>query len=275
MCIIAYKPLNVAFPEERILKNCFDNNNDGAGFMYVYENKVHIRKGFETFKAFYNALNNARKITGDNAPYVMHFRIATQGYKKEFTHPFPLSSNMENLSRLKTNCNIGIAHNGIISLTSDGSPNYSDTMKFITEYLSLIIQSFDYYKNERTLKLIEKLIGSSRLAILDKNGFCQLLGSGWIKDKNCFYSNNTYSYKKQSYYPVYSYGNLYEPKNEKKIGFKYWNKYDEYARHYNHKTRQYDFNYCNCPVACDGDYTYCKACHNYNYCAYSPYNSDW
>lgn len=272
MCIICYKPLNVAFPEERILKNCFDNNNDGAGFMYVYENKVHIRKGFETFKAFYNALNNARKITGDGVPYVMHFRIATQGYKKEFTHPFPLSSNMENLKRLKTNCNIGIAHNGIISLTSDGSPNYSDTMKFINEYLSLIIQSFDYYKNKRTLKLIEKLIGNSRLAILDKSGFCQLLGDGWIEDKKCFYSNNTYSYKKQSYYPIYDYNNLYEVKSDKKIGFKYWNKYDEYARHYNRNTKQYDFNFCNCPVACDGDYTYCKACKNYAYCAYSPYS---
>ena len=183
MCIIAYKPLNVAFPEERILKNCFDNNSDGAGFMYVYDNKVHIRKGFDTFKAFYNALNNTRNITGDNVPFVMHFRIATQGYKKTFTHPFPLSSNMDNLNKLKMNCNIGIAHNGIISLTSDGSHNYSDTMKFISEYLTLIIQSFDYYKNERTKKLIEKLIGNSRLAILDKNNHCELLGQGWIEDK--------------------------------------------------------------------------------------------
>ena len=91
MCIIAYKPLNVAFPEEYILHNCFDNNDDGAGFMYAFNGEVHIHKGYETFEKFMAALNKARAITGDKVPYVMHFRIATQGYERTMTHPFPLS----------------------------------------------------------------------------------------------------------------------------------------------------------------------------------------
>ena len=46
MCVICYKPKGIAFPEERILQNCFDNNPDGAGFMWPENGKVHIRKGF-------------------------------------------------------------------------------------------------------------------------------------------------------------------------------------------------------------------------------------
>ena len=193
MCVIAYKPLNVAFPEERILKNCFENNPDGAGFMYSFEGSVHIHKGYDTFEAFYKALNKAREKTGDKVPYVMHFRIATQGYEKTMTHPFPLSSKMDNLKKLRGKCSIGVAHNGIIDLTSDGSRSYSDTMKFITDYLSLIIRGYDWDKDERTCTLIENLISGSRLAILDKNGHCKLLGKGWEESKGVSYSNNSYA----------------------------------------------------------------------------------
>ena len=199
MCIIAYKPLNVAFPEEYILKTCFDNNDDGAGFMYVHGGEVHIKKGYETFEAFMNALNKARALTGDKVPYVMHFRIATQGYEKTMTHPFPLSSNMNNLKRLRTKCSIGVAHNGILDITSDGAKTYSDTMKFITDYLSNIIQSYDWYKNKRTKKLIEYLIEGSRLAILDAHSHCELMGKGWECDNGIYYSNHSWAYKKYSY----------------------------------------------------------------------------
>lgn len=198
MCIICVKPTNVLFPNETILKNCFDNNSDGAGFMYVHEGKVHIKKGLMTFNAFKAALHVAREKTGDTAPYVLHFRISTQGFEKTCTHPFPLSSKMENLKKLKGTCNIGVAHNGIISLTSDGHKDYSDTMLFITDYLSLIIENYKWHESSKKKKLIEKLIGSSRLAILDKTGHIERLGSGWVQDKdsNCWFSNHSYSYKK-------------------------------------------------------------------------------
>ena len=193
MCVIAYKPLNVAFPEERILKNCFENNDDGAGFMYAFKGEVHIQKGYETFEKFMAALNKARAITGDKVPYVMHFRIATQGYEKTMTHPFPLSSKMSNLKKLKVKCSIGVAHNGILSLTSDGAKTYSDTMLFITDYLSNIIQDYKWHENARTKKLIEKLIEGSRLAILDAKGHCELMGKGWVKDGDMHYSNSSYA----------------------------------------------------------------------------------
>ena len=53
MCIIVYKPQNTKFPSENTLRECFQNNDDGAGFMFSSNNVVHIKKGFMTFEKFY------------------------------------------------------------------------------------------------------------------------------------------------------------------------------------------------------------------------------
>lgn len=269
MCVIAYKPNNIAFPSKSILENCFVNNNDGAGFMYAYKGNVYIKKGFSTFDAFYNALEKARKLTGDKVPYVMHFRIATQGYEKTMTHPFPLSSKMSNLYRLHNTCNIGIAHNGILKLTSDGSKEYSDTMKFITDYLSLIIRNFSWYNDDRIKLLIERLIAGSRLAILDKKGHCELLGQGWLEDSGIFYSNNSYSYKKYSYFDAWDWEKYYggafynNKKDDKKTSKKAW---DPYHKYYNEKSGLYEFPKNCCPLMMDDDGSYCAICRHYHNC---------
>lgn len=298
MCIIAYKPLNVAFPEEYILQNCFENNDDGAGFMYVHEGAVHIKKGYETFEAFMKALNKARALTGDKVPYVMHFRIATQGYEKTMTHPFPLSSNMNNLKHLRTKCSIGVAHNGILDITSDGAKDYSDTMKFITDYLSNIIQSYDWYKNKRTKKLIEYLIDGSRLAILDAHSHCELMGKGWECDNGIYYSNHSWAYKKYVYtgntagfsgfwnrawwdewdddlvwdkeakrYVQRNTLKSKETKEEKKAESKAPDSpKDPWFYDYDTRTGKYYFDDDYCPVSVDNDDSYCESCAQCNLC---------
>lgn len=295
MCIIAYKPLNVAFPEENILQNCFNNNDDGAGFMYAFNGEVHIKKGYETFEAFMNALNKARALTGDKVPYVMHFRIATQGYERTMTHPFPLSANMNNLKHLRTKCSIGVAHNGILDITSDGAKDYSDTMKFITDYLSNIIQSYDWYKNKRTKKLIEYLIDGSRLAILDAHSHCELMGKGWEKDNGIYYSNHTWAYKKYAYAggtagfsgtwnrAWWDYGydddlvwdkatgryvqrNAVKSEGKKEAVETADSKPDPWKEYFSEFTGKYYFYDDYCPAIVDGDYNYCEKCSECNYC---------
>ena len=285
MCIIACKPLNVAFPKEEYLENCFDNNDHGAGFMYAYNGVVHIQKGYETFKAFKAALTNARKITGDNVPYVMHFRIATQGFDKCMTHPFPLSKEMKNLKKLKFDCNVGIAHNGILDITSDGSKEYSDTMKFITDYLSLIIKNYSWYKNKDTVQLIENLIDGSRLCILDKKGHGEILGSGWEEKDGIWYSNHSYSYKKQVYKydwnwatdDGYTLRDIYGRPYKSTFGKVVYDDdtpkvneigYDPYEDFYDSKTGEYIFEDDYCPVMIEDDESYCDACSSRNCCKY-------
>lgn len=286
MCVIMSKPANIAFPEESILKNCWDNNPDMGGFMYALNGKVYIHKGYETWKSFKAALDRAREKTGDKIPYVCHFRISTQGFDKACCQPFPLSGNMKALKKQKYSANIGVAHNGILSLTSDGSKEYSDTMKFITDYLVNIIRTYSWYKDQRTVTLIENLIEGSRFAILDKQGHCELLGNGWIENKGCYYSNSTYSYKKYSPHWGTNWWNDYG-ENEEKRWADYWDRVeqkekknnapsveqpewlDPWARYYNNITCQYEFSQYYCPYSEEDDDSYCECCSHFGTCPYT------
>ena len=291
MCVIMSKPANVAFPEESILKNCWDNNPDMGGFMYALNGKVYIQKGYMTWSAFKSALDKSRAKTGDKIPYVCHFRISTQGHDKACCQPFPLSGNMKALKRHKYASNIGVAHNGILHLTSDGAKDYSDTMKFITDYLVNIIRSYSWYKDKRTVTLIENLIEGSRFAILDKQGHCELLGNGWIEDKGCSFSNSTYSYKKTVWQVPLNggWGNYWE--DDEKRWADYWDRieqkdktaetkseanavqlpewHDPWSRYYNNVTQMYEFTRFYCPCSEEDDDSYCECCTQFGTCPYA------
>lgn len=251
MCIVVYKPVGKKLPSEKTLKTCFENNDDGAGFMYAHGGNVHIRKGYMTFKAFYNALKGAAREVGEReTPFVLHFRISTQaGVRKDCTHPFPLSSNLNDLRKLRVKSHIGIAHNGIIPVTSSTAKNldYNDTMRFITDYLSLIIKNKRYYTDKATLKLIERL-SDSKLAILDSDGHCELIGE-WVEEQGVFYSNGSY----REDYGLFS--RYYYPYS-----------YDEFDRYINEETGYYDFDKDHCPVWEFGDFEWCGLCSHYPNC---------
>lgn len=288
MCVICVKPTDTLFPSKETLQNCFINNDDGAGFMYTFQDKVHIQKGLMTFESFWNCLEQARQKTGDNVPYVMHFRISTQGHHKECTHPFPLSSKMENLKKLKGTCSIGVAHNGVIRLTSDGAKDYSDTMKFITDYLYCIVDGDkQWYKNNNKLKLVERLTENNRLAILDANGHIVTIGKGWIKDKDgCMYSNNSYSYKKQII-TSYACSPWYQNNYDYDYDFNYSSSksnYDSWLKKNRHNTEvepkhkwsmyknsddvTYAFSHFYCPYTEEDNDAYCTCCTSKTTCPY-------
>ena len=214
MCVIIYKPAGIEMPCEKDLKLCFETNRDGAGYMIPLNNKVIVRKGFMTFDDFKKDIRDFVKtnnIDPTNTPIVIHFRITTQGgVKQELCHPYPICDNYEQMRALASECDLALAHNGIISLCSEYSygythhydeklkkyvistrpiPNYNDTMTFIKDYASLIIDNDLYFARKlNKVKLIEKLIGSSKLAIMNKKGFVKLIGK-FEKRNDVYYSN--------------------------------------------------------------------------------------
>ena len=275
MCVIAYKAADVAFPSKSILKNCFNNNPDGGGFMFAVNNRVHIVKGLMSFSAFYSALKQARTTYGDSIPYVLHFRISTQaGTRPDCTHPYPLSANMDHLRKLENKCRIGIAHNGIISLTSTGgyykTITYNDTMKFITDYLTLIIKNKDYYKDKNTLLLIKRL-ADSRLAILDDAGHCELIGEGWTVDNGVYYSNTSYKPPKKPKKTTRKGGGFAFGGFSGLIPDFYEDDYiDDFTQRineaYDENTGLYNFDMLDCPCITDGDDSFCELCEHYPQC---------
>ena len=194
MCIIVYKPADKPLPKKETLKQCYDNNPDGAGFMTVKDNKVIISKGYDDFNKFYKTISRISK----KRPLVMHFRISTQGgVSKELTHPYPLCQNYDKMRMLQCVTNIGIAHNGIISLTSSAyAKDYNDTMTFIKEYASLIIKGDSIHTDKTAQVLLQKLC-KSKLCIMSRGGVTMI--GDFIEDDGIFYSNDTYKPYKYTY----------------------------------------------------------------------------
>ena len=196
MCIICVSPKRVRQPNVTTIRRMFRNNPDGAGYMVARDGKVTISKGFMNVDEYIEAIR-AEHFTAKD-PVVYHFRISTQaGVNPQMTHPFPLSNQIEHMKVLDVECSCGVAHNGIIRLTTDrNNREYSDTALFIANYLSLIIREPGDLKDERVLKLIHRLAGS-KLAIMDGDGYIATVGE-YINQKGLLFSNT--SFETDTYY---------------------------------------------------------------------------
>ena len=208
MCIVVYKPKGTKMPSKNILKTCFENNNDGVGFMSI-GNECHIKKGFMSFKSFWKAFCQERY--GKDDEIAIHFRIGTSGKMNETaTHPFPITEDENKITSLKITTNKAVMHNGILG---KGEGDFSDTMLFTKNVLALIS---DYLDDENIIKAIENMTDGSRLLIVD-DGKVHLTGT-WLEVKGIYYSNDTY--KESRRVPAFT---------SKSNTHKNWDFYSEYS----------------------------------------------
>lgn len=191
MCVIAASRSGMVQPSKADLLAMWEHNHDGAGYMFARSGSVEIHKGFMTFDEFWHAVRSER-FTQDDA-VVYHFRISTQaGRTPQMTHPFPLTRNLSNCELLDVSCPVGIAHNGIIPVTTDWTETrYSDTALFITKYLSRMVRSRDDLLNPEKLGRIEQLGGWSKFALMTGDGEIITIGR-WSKSNGYLISNRNH-----------------------------------------------------------------------------------
>ena len=160
------------------------------GYMFARDGRVEIRKGFMRLDEYLRAIREERFTAADSVVY--HFRISTQaGVNPEMTHPFPLSNQPARLRRLDQSCRIGVAHNGVIRLTSDpDNERYSDTAIFIADYLSQILRTRADLRDRRKLNTIYQL-AQSKFAIMDGGGYIATVGE-FIHERGLLFSNASY-----------------------------------------------------------------------------------
>ena len=190
MCIICVSRSGVRQPSEAVIRAMFNHNPHGAGYMFARDGWVTIHKGFMNLDDYLRAIRAECFTPQDSVVY--HFRISTQaGVNPEMTHPFPLSNQPARLRQLDLRCRIGVAHNGIIRLTSDpNNDQYSDTAIFITDYLSHIIRRRADLRDQRVLDSIFQ-IAQSRFAIMDGGGYIATVGK-FIDERGLLFSNASY-----------------------------------------------------------------------------------
>ena len=180
MCIAILNKKEATLKRE-LLKNCWDNNGDGAGLLYI-DNKKQMKtfKELKSFEVFYQEYSRVKKSYGKRN-IVIHFRISTHGKIDETNcHPFLV------------NDNLGFVHNGMI-YDVPTSKDYSDTYMFNEVVLKNFTEGFEY--NEIILDMLEGFIGGSKLVFLNSNNDFAIVNEKaghWAN--GCWFSNGSYKY---------------------------------------------------------------------------------
>ena len=198
MCIIAAKPAGVPAPDQATLRNMWDGNPDGAGFMYVKDGKVRIEKGFMKWQHFIDAWDKLGKTLDlTAAPAVLHFRITTHGGTCPANcHPFPITDNVGALQKLKISTDLGVAHNGIIHIVP--RKGISDTMEYIATQLAPLKQALPrFYENKHAMRMVKNAI-DSRMVFLTGEGKLYTIGD-FVEDKGILYSNSSFRWNYRGY----------------------------------------------------------------------------
>lgn len=194
MCIAILNKSNQL--SRKTLKNCWDSNDDGAGFMYVRDGVLNVFKQPNTspadFDSLYVAYATAFKHRDKHTPMVLHFRIATHGMTPEFLHPFLVTDTL------------GFVHNGIIN--GLGTHDYSDTaflrdmLRELPEPMTGNVQGL--VGTQIMLTMLHKFIGAgNKLIFLDNTGDFEIVNeeAGMWDDGNWF-SNSSYKERGVRYY---------------------------------------------------------------------------
>jgi len=199
MCIIVYKKATIKKPSKKVLKICWVNNPDGAGFMYRKQgiDEICVHKGFMGFREFYSALQDADLSIDDEIAY--HFRIGTSGKQDATaTHPFPISDDIQMLRALDYRTNSAFAHNGILG-KGDDILKLSDTQLFSINILSNLKP---YLSDTKIQSTIANLTVGNRLIIWSSG--TTIITGDWITEKTgLMYSNTGYLHEKNVYSPAY------------------------------------------------------------------------
>ena len=211
MCIIVVQPEKKKL-SRKIIETCFANNPDGAGYMFVRNNRLVVDKGFFTLDSFYQAYKLDNLVYGETSPFILHFRIATHGTRTvDNCHPHRLSNTL------------AFAHNGIFTCVNGirAKKSKSDTVRAGIIFKQLPSDWF-YKKGLRVLVEEFFMQSSSYGAFLDNKGAIWMTSKNdWNKNKGIYYSNNTYSdnlYWPTRYDRVENYGRYVEPKKTDRKG---------------------------------------------------------
>lgn len=204
MCIAIVKPKDKVIPKE-VLQTCAEANPDGMGFAFCKDKKIYIYKTVDDFEKFYKAYSKVETTSN----MLIHFRIATHGEVcKDNCHPFKLNNRM------------ALVHNGIIQGYGSKTDNVSDTRDFIDKVIGNI--SYKQWWNPSFRELVSKVIGYSKLGILDVTGEYFIINEEkgtW--DDGIWYSNSSYKkvepIKKYADNSTYGYSYNYKKDDYKSI----------------------------------------------------------
>ena len=163
----------------RQLRNCWENNSDGAGLAWIEKGELLTFKELDSFKRFYKSYRAVVNRLGRETKMLVHFRWATHGWVDEDNcHPFMVHDKL------------AFIHNGIISINTPA--NKSDTVMFNERFLKNLPRNMIH--RARVIDHIDRR-AQSILVFLDAGNDHLIIGEDkghW--ENNVWYSNYDHAY---------------------------------------------------------------------------------
>lgn len=223
MCVIVHKERGKDLPSNEIIEKCFKKNPDGSGILLHRSGTkvIEIHKGFMKLDDFNTALKDLNVRKEDDL--VLHFRITTSGgTSPENCHPFPISSNVEDLKATRINTPLAFVHNGVLG-KGDADLKISDTQVFVKDVMARK-EIENHLDNEEVQKVIEKMAEGQRFFVADAEKDIFKRFGTWHESEGLWFSNLNWKHYREyawgygnytscgypsstAYYPDYYYGN--------------------------------------------------------------------
>lgn len=158
MCLAIYKPAGAVVPVEH-LQNGHDHNDDGCGFCYSENGKLHIVKGMFSFDEFYKLYKPK-----EHLPMLIHFRAGTHGGKNAMNcHPFSMC-----------NGEYALIHNGVIPIHCS-IKELSDTGNFAKLVMEPMLKQNVNPTKPAFVFLVEQAIGRhNKVCLMNSKGLVMI-----------------------------------------------------------------------------------------------------
>ena len=160
-------------------KNCWENNDNGAGMLYKENGKLMTTFEMSSWEALYKIYSS--KVRKSNL--LLHFRVSSKGATNvDMCHPFMVSDDL------------GFVHNGtIFSGLKDYPKEKSDTWA-VNEQVFKHLPN-DFYKYPVLMEILSSKTGNSKMAFMDSDEKFYFIGENKGEGHFCKKSGNWFSNK--------------------------------------------------------------------------------
>lgn len=183
MCVIIAIPKGVKVDENEI-RDAWNTNDDGAGYMYRHNGKVFYKRGFMDIDEY---IEEVMKLIG-KYEIVLHLRISTSDkVNPTQTHPYELGDimNMEGVTTNPVSCMNGVVSNKRLEMLEE----CNDTMSYIVQNNELFkkFMTIDDDKNAEVLIDFIKEHSGAKWCVMTPND--TFISGGFTEENNVLYSN--------------------------------------------------------------------------------------